>query len=203
MGDWRESDFGEAVVMGDAKGGTGWECDGAFAPGEHDEALDERWAEEPARECEPGEGGEDPLKHAGKSLYASWAGEPKEEKGKGCPTPGAFDKPDVEKVGFVGKVVSLGERVGEVGEEGVGCVEEGVVLDGVDSAEEEDEREGHKGCLSNTDADGHRTRRRAEKPTGVAGSADLVLSSAHVVRLGVRRTSQPLCGFSAHLLQSR
>ena len=155
MGDGREPDLGEAVVVRDGEGGAGGECDGAFAPREHNEPLDERGPKEPAREREPGEGGQDPLDYAGQGLGASRAGEPEEEKGKGGPAPGAFDEPDIEDVGFAGKVVGFVEGVGEVGEERVGGVEVGVVLDGVDGAEEEDERERYEGCLSGMDADGH------------------------------------------------
>ena len=158
MGDGRQSDFGETVLVRNVKRCAGWECDGAFAPREHDEPLDECRAKEPARECEPGEGGERPLYDAGEGLGVSWAGEPEEEKGEGGPAPGAFDEPDVEDVGFVGKVVGFVEGVGEVGEEGVGGVEVGVVLDGVDGADEEDEGEGYKSCLSGIDTDSHHSR---------------------------------------------
>jgi len=80
MRDGREPDFGEAVFVWDGKGGAGWECDGAFAPGEYDEPFDERRAKEPAREREPGEGGEAPLEYAREGLGAPRAGEPEEEK---------------------------------------------------------------------------------------------------------------------------
>lgn len=45
--------------------------------------------------------------------------------------------------------------VGKVRDEGVGGVEVGAVLNGVDGAEEDDEREGYEGGLSGIDADGH------------------------------------------------
>lgn len=45
--------------------------------------------------------------------------------------------------------------MGEVSEEGVGGVEVGIVLDGVDGAEEEDEGEDYEGGLSGMEADRH------------------------------------------------
>ena len=119
MSERREADLGETVLVRDAKGGARWECDGAFTAREDDEPLDEWWAKEPAGECEPGEGSEYPLEHAGEGLGASGAGEPEKEEGEGSPTPGAFDEQDVEDVGLVGEVVGLLEGVREMCEEGV------------------------------------------------------------------------------------
>ena len=155
MRERREARFGEAVLGWDDKGGARGERDGAFAPREEDEPLDERGAKEPTREREPGEGGDGPLEYAREGLDTPCASEPEEEEGKGRPSPGAFDEPDVEEVGFVGKVVGLLKRVGEVGNEWVGCVEVGVVLDGVDGAEEKHERERYEGCLSGIDTNRH------------------------------------------------
>lgn len=151
----RELDFGEAVVVWDGKGGPRGECDGAFAAREEDDAFDQWGAKEPAREREPSEGGEDPLAYAREGLRAARAGEPEEEKGKGGPTPSAFDEPDIEEVGFIGKVVSFVEGVRQVCEEGVRGVEVSVVLDGIDSSEEQDKRKRYKGGLSGIDTDRH------------------------------------------------
>ena len=174
MRDGRERDFGETVFVRDDKGAARGECDGAFAAREHDEPFDERGPKEPAREREPGEGGEGPLEYAVQGLGAARAGEPEEEKGKGGPAPGAFNEPDIEDVRFAGKVVGFVEGVGEVGEERVGGVEEGAVLDGVDGAKEEDERERYEGSLSGMDADGHDGRGTSRAATAT--------SAFHVVR---------------------
>jgi len=68
--------------------------------------------------------------------------------------------------------------MGEVGEDGVGGVEIGVVLDGVDGAEEKDEREDYEGSLSGVDADRHHSRGTN------ATTATATLERFHVIRFG-------------------
>ena len=73
-----------------------------------------------------------------------WARNPQEQEKAGCPAPGVLDEIDVERIGFVRKVVRMAEWVWKLADERVGCIKICAVEDGVGSAEGNDGREDGK-----------------------------------------------------------
>jgi len=67
-----------------------------------------------------------------------WTRSPQEQEKAGCPAPGVLDEIDVEKIGFVRKIVRLAEWVWKIADERVRCIEICPVENGIGGAKGND-----------------------------------------------------------------
>ena len=67
--------------------------------------------------------------------YLGWGGDERGEEREGCPSPRLLYEIDIERIAFGCEVVSIGEFVGKVREQGIGGVEVGVVYNRVERSD--------------------------------------------------------------------